>query len=181
MTLSILTTFGRRAAYAAILGFTLMTTGAFAQTILTERSSDIDIQRALERSAKPLAPGKTISVVPESESVEGASFTIEFEFDSARLTKASERLVRRIARIIMNDDDLSEADFLIDGHTDAVGSDSYNMKLGAARARTVLQALADYGISKRSMRARSFGESELYDPIHPKSGVNRRVEITPYL
>ncbi len=43
------------------------------------------------------------------------------------------------------------------GHTDAVGTDEYNMKLSQQRADAVRQALIDAGIEESRVRARGFG------------------------
>jgi len=70
-------------------------------------------------------------------------------------------------------------DVLVVGHTDAVGSDSFNDALGLQRAETVRAALIRRGIPAADIRAVSRGKREL--AIATPDGVaeprNRRVEI----
>ena len=70
-------------------------------------------------------------------------------------------------------------DVLVIGHTDAVGSDSFNDALGLQRAETVRAALIRLGIPAADIRALSRGKRELAIPT--PDGVaeprNRRVEI----
>jgi OOP family OmpA-OmpF porin len=67
--------------------------------------------------------------------------------------------------------------FSIVGHADAPGTNEHNLALGRNRATTVLGHLADKGISRDIMSARSFGEESLAVPIRTREPRNRRVEI----
>lgn len=75
--------------------------------------------------------------------------------------------------------------FLIEGHTDAVGSDGYNYTLSAARAEGVREALLDYfNIPAQNLVAIGYGESYLRIPTPYAEQENRRVSvrrITPLL
>ncbi len=69
---------------------------------------------------------------------------------------------------------------LIEGHTDSMGSDDYNMALSQKRADFVKNALQEKGISGNRMVSRGLGQSH---PIASNSTVagrqsNRRIEIT---
>lgn len=46
------------------------------------------------------------------------------------------------------------------GHTDRLGSDDYNQKLGQSRAETIRQLLIQYGVSEKIISASSVGESQ---------------------
>ena len=75
--------------------------------------------------------------------------------------------------------------FLIEGHTDAVGSAESNQVLSEARARSVEQALADYfAIDPKNLRTVGLGERFLKIPTDGPEQENRRVtvrRITPML
>ncbi len=75
--------------------------------------------------------------------------------------------------------------FLIEGHTDAVGSDSYNLKLSKLRAESVKRALSlYYVIPARNLRTVGLGERFLKIPTADAEPENRRVSIariTPLL
>ena len=103
---------------------------------------------------------------------------IEFEYDSARLTNEGILTIKRLANAL-NNQKLNNDKFLIVGHTDARGSDDYNQELSERRANAVVSHLTSlYKISFERLIAEGKGESHLFDPQNPESGVNRRVQIT---
>ncbi len=67
----------------------------------------------------------------------------------------------------------------IDGHTDNVGSESYNLRLSQARAQAVVDYLVKHGISRDRLVAKGFGESQPVAPNDTPEGraKNRRVEF----
>ncbi len=68
--------------------------------------------------------------------------------------------------------------FLIEGHTDAVGSDLYNLGLSRARADAVKQALTTYyNIPAQNLRTVGLGERFLKVPTYESEAENRRVSI----
>ena len=74
----------------------------------------------------------------------------------------------------------NESEFVIVGHTDNIGSDASNMKLGLARAKAIESALLDNGISKDRIKTSSKGESEPVKDNSTEEGQrqNRRVVLT---
>ncbi|MCA0206683.1 MAG: OmpA family protein [Proteobacteria bacterium] len=75
--------------------------------------------------------------------------------------------------------------FLIEGHTDAVGSDVMNLTLSDRRAESVARALTEYfGVSPANMVLQGYGESDLRIRTEAAERENRRVvvrRITPLL
>jgi outer membrane protein OmpA-like peptidoglycan-associated protein len=68
--------------------------------------------------------------------------------------------------------------FMIEGHTDAVGSDAYNLRLSRARAEAVKKALAAYyAIPARNLKAVGYGERYLKIPTSDQEEENRRVSL----
>jgi outer membrane protein OmpA-like peptidoglycan-associated protein len=70
---------------------------------------------------------------------------------------------------------------MIVGHTDAVGSDSYNMDLSERRAGSARSFLRSHGVS-RDIRALGRGEKEPIADNDREAGrqQNRRVEVAIY-
>lgn len=101
---------------------------------------------------------------------------ILFEFDSAKVSPASLGLLQRLAAA-MKDPALKGSQFLVEGHTDAVGAPAYNLALSARRARSVTEVLAGEGVDVSLLQTEGKGASELADPANPKAAVNRRVRI----
>ena len=73
-----------------------------------------------------------------------------------------------------------DSSILIEGHTDSVGSSSYNQQLSQARADAVRSYLAARGIAMNRMLARGMGESIPVATNADSGGrqQNRRVEVT---
>jgi outer membrane protein OmpA-like peptidoglycan-associated protein len=79
----------------------------------------------------------------------------------------------------LKDERLAVFDFLIGGHTDAVGSDAYNQKLSEKRAWAVKKYLMSrHSVSAQRLIEKGFGEARLLKPNEPFDGINRRVQIT---
>jgi OmpA-OmpF porin, OOP family len=99
-----------------------------------------------------------------------------FAFDSSKLTSEGEAILDEAVAVLNQNPDINVR---IEGHTDSVGSDAYNMKLGQRRADTVRNYLVSKGISKDRMTTRSFGESVPVASNDTEAGraQNRRVEI----
>jgi outer membrane protein OmpA-like peptidoglycan-associated protein len=106
--------------------------------------------------------------------------TIRFGFNEAfvreeevgnldRIAAIIERILRKNPREV----------FLIEGHTDAVGSDAYNLKLSRARAEAVKKALTTYYvISPRNLQTVGLGERYLKIPTAEPEQENRRVSLS---
>jgi len=67
----------------------------------------------------------------------------------------------------------------VEGHTDSVGTDEYNMELSENRANSVRDYLGQQGINTSSIAARGFGESQPVASNDTAAGrqQNRRVEL----
>lgn len=67
----------------------------------------------------------------------------------------------------------------IEGHTDAQGSDDYNLRLSDDRAKSVRDWLIGQGIAAARLQTQGFGETmPVSDNATPQGrALNRRVEI----
>ena len=109
-----------------------------------------------------------------------------FDLDKADLGATAQRALNEVAALLR---ERATGSVRIEGHTDAKGSDSYNLKLSARRARAVEDWLvADQGLkgTKRlRFTSRGFGETRPVAPNTKPDGtddpegrqLNRRVEI----
>ena len=120
------------------------------------------------------------SVTPASSASEpaGASFSgLTFGFNSAELTQPAKIRLDKIGGALQNSE-LSNFTFRIEGHTDSTGGKSYNSWLSAERAG----AVRDYLIQKFSIKANRLeitgkGESDPLNKEDPQAAENRRVQI----
>ncbi len=106
--------------------------------------------------------------------------TIRFGFNEAfvreeevgnldRVAEVIEKILRKYPREV----------FLIEGHTDAVGSDIYNAKLSKARAEAIKKALTIYYvIPPKNLKTVGLGERYLKIPTAEAEAENRRVSIS---
>lgn len=99
-----------------------------------------------------------------------------FEFDSSRLQSSSRHEIKLIADAIQS---ASGRHVAVEGHTDSVGSSSYNHRLSEARARSVAGALVNEGVSRGRFSVKGLGESKPIASNSTSSGraKNRRVEV----
>ncbi|NNF81095.1 MAG: OmpA family protein [Rhizobiales bacterium] len=112
--------------------------------------------------------------------------TITFDTGSASLTQSQVSSLTdigdTIAAIIQED---PREIFLIEGHTDAVGSDLSNLALSDRRAETIARILTDsFGVPPENMVVQGYGEQYLKIQTEYAERENRRVtvrRITPLL
>jgi outer membrane protein OmpA-like peptidoglycan-associated protein len=117
--------------------------------------------------------------IPDAKPDEPPSINlnINFEFDSAALTIDGKVLVGNLGRA-MKDPRLIGQKFVIEGHTDGKGSDSYNMNLSERRAEAVKKELvASHGAEPSKLEVKGYGKSQLLDKINEDSFINRRVKV----
>jgi OOP family OmpA-OmpF porin len=105
------------------------------------------------------------------------TIAIYFDFDSDRISPKSYRSIGLMADALYHPV-LYGYCFLIIGNTDATGRREYNLKLSDRRAEAIRQALINpFGIGRFRVDTLGLGEEQLLDRQHPKSGVNRRVQL----
>lgn len=101
---------------------------------------------------------------------------ITFEFGSAELAPDQIAKMERVGQAIQ--DIISQNDqtvILIEGHTDAVGSDLANLALSDRRAETVANILTYYfGIPPENLITQGYGEQFLKVPTSAPERLNRR-------
>ncbi|ODS53838.1 MAG: hypothetical protein ABS40_16560 [Agrobacterium sp. SCN 61-19] len=105
--------------------------------------------------------------------------TITFPSGSAEVPLEQARTLRRVAQAMekLLENDPGEV-FLIEGHTDAVGSDRSNLILSDKRAETVANLLTEvYGIPPENMSVQGYGERFLKIRTEAAEQQNRRVAI----
>ncbi len=102
---------------------------------------------------------------------------VNFEFDRAKLTDLGKGRVRQISQLLAS---VPSLNIVVEGHTDYMGTDEYNMSLGDRRASAVMNELQELGIDPARMSVVSHGESR---PIFAEEedwarAVNRRVQFS---
>lgn len=103
---------------------------------------------------------------------------ISFEFNSAELTTEARQTLDNLAAVI-NESSFKTSRFKLIGHTDSIGGSGFNLVLSAKRAKSAQDYLIRrYHIEANRLLVEGKGFSELADPEHPDSAINRRVQVT---
>jgi len=107
-----------------------------------------------------------------------------FDFDKAEIKPAAQQALTKVALVIKNK---GTGKVVIEGHTDAKGSEAYNQQLSERRATAVKNWLVRHGsIAPDRLVTKGYGETRPVAPnTHPDGtdnpegrAKNRRVEIT---
>lgn len=106
-----------------------------------------------------------------------------FAFDSADLTPVARQEVERMAAVL-NHPRAIERRIALEGHTDAIGTEQYNLELSRRRASAVAQEIVARGVRRDRLTVRGFGKQRPVAPDTLPDGTdnpagrarNRRVE-----
>jgi OOP family OmpA-OmpF porin len=99
-----------------------------------------------------------------------------FDFDKSELRPES---ITELERVVKFMNDVPFATAKIDGHTDSVGSEEYNLALSDRRAKAVFDYLSSRGVDPSRLKSQGFGESNPIAPNDTAEGrqLNRRVML----
>jgi len=101
---------------------------------------------------------------------------VKFHNNSAELTSDSKGILDGVARTLNSQKNLAVE---IGGHTDAIGSEAFNLLLSQQRAESVRQYLIAHGIDSKRLTAQGYGEFQPVSSNENEAGreSNRRVEF----
>ncbi|NRB42228.1 MAG: OmpA family protein [Pseudomonadales bacterium] len=107
--------------------------------------------------------------------MDGPIARVFFNVDRSELTKNSRYILDSLTALI----DSHPPALLIEGHTDNIGDQDYNLTLGLNRAIAVKEYMQESGLHVSHIATRSRGESDPMDTNESAAGRknNRRVEI----
>ena len=139
------------------------------------------IGHQMDQQAKELEqkiPGAVVERVGEGIQVTFASGLL-FDFDSDVVRGDARSNLNELAKSL---DKYGKSNLLIVGHTDNVGSDSYNQDLSERRADAAANYLVVQGVSRSRLATRGLGEAEPKATNTTDDGrqKNRRVEVAIY-
>jgi outer membrane protein OmpA-like peptidoglycan-associated protein len=139
------------------------------------------IGHQMDQQAKKLEqniPGAIVERVGEGIQVTFESGLL-FDFDSDRVKSEAQSNLRNLAASLK---EYPNSSLLIVGHTDAKGSDDYNMTLSQRRASAAAQYLVSQGVDAGRLRTLGLGETEPKAPNDTETNMsqNRRVEVAIY-
>jgi len=102
---------------------------------------------------------------------------ILFDFNSAEITPESKKLLAGFAQVLNTE--FAGRNFLINGHSDNIGSREYNLQLSEERARSVKSYLSLNGVDSSRLEVHGYGFDKPIFDNDTESGrsKNRRVEF----
>ncbi|PKL41196.1 MAG: hypothetical protein CVV44_00735 [Spirochaetae bacterium HGW-Spirochaetae-1] len=119
--------------------------------------------------SKPEKISIDILVVVTERGLKMRISNIQFAFDSADLKKQGKKILDRVYVILQK---YERYDIIIEGHTDDIGKEEYNLGLSERRAKSVMDYLVSNGTSKGRLQFVGMGETV---PLYPnKNDENRR-------
>jgi outer membrane protein OmpA-like peptidoglycan-associated protein len=112
----------------------------------------------------------------------GESLALYFEYDQASLHPRAQKQLGIVAELLKSN---SSRKLRITGHTDAMGTDDYNVRLSQQRAQTVKSQLAALGVAPEQVVTEGMGKTVPLSPNQKADGSddpegrsrNRRAEI----
>lgn len=172
------------------LGLTLaiagcgQTAGPVPNTFLREAGAQVDTGKfgnATMNNTQIMTGEKNYAMILANRFATEVPTTINFAFDSAQLDTTAQQVLDQQATWIRQ---FPEVRFRVYGHTDAVGSPSYNKGLGQRRANAAVAYLASRGISRSRLEAVvSYGETKPLIATADRERRNRRTvtEVTGFV
>lgn len=152
--------------------------GTEVNNIGCEISNDTDNDGVV--NAKDQCPGtppgepvlSTGCSASQSQVLEG----VNFELNSATLTREAREQCREVARLMAGSKGF---DVEVQGHTDNQGDKAYNQRLSQERAESFKQCLVTEGVDEARLTAAGYGEAQPIADNDTASGRarNRRVEL----
>jgi outer membrane protein OmpA-like peptidoglycan-associated protein len=160
---------------------TLLAAAAVAAACISSPVAQAQGNPSVDQIVKSLTPtqggpstrGIHINAPPE------VSLSVLFATGSAELTPQAIQTLNDLGRAL-TDPTLAAYRFRIEGHTDTLGSSSYNRALSRRRADVVVDYVAKrFGVDPSRLEAVGMGEDGLLVPTPPQTAEprNRRVQV----
>jgi outer membrane protein OmpA-like peptidoglycan-associated protein len=152
-----------------------------AKVAAQEKQAEAEASQLGERRAEVLLEAREaeLAALRARKTDRGVVIPVEdvlFAFDSAELRPEAASHLFRIVSLLK---EYPERELLIEGHTDSVGSEAYNVGLSQRRADSVYAFLTRGGISPARAATRGYGEAFPAASNATSAGrqENRRVEV----
>ena len=129
------------------------------------------------RSTRSLSSGEREQIAVLAQSKPNIDLEITFDYNSADISAKAQPAVQALGKALSSDE-LKGSTFIVAGHTDAVGSETYNQDLSERRADAIKRTLVEkYGIAGTDLVTVGYGKSKPKDAARPLDPANRRVQV----
>jgi outer membrane protein OmpA-like peptidoglycan-associated protein len=135
------------------------------------------VDKLRNRKSRSLSLGEREEIAEIASTKPKIDLEIHFDYNSADISKDSVSSVQELGKALSNAS-LKGSTFVVAGHTDAIGGESYNQDLSERRADTIKKYLTDkYGIAGANLVTVGYGKTKPKDANAPMDPVNRRVQV----
>jgi outer membrane protein OmpA-like peptidoglycan-associated protein len=129
------------------------------------------------RKTRSLSLGEREQIAEIAATKPKIDLEIQFDYNSADISKTSMGAVQELGKALA-DPNLKGSTFVVAGHTDGIGGESFNQGLSERRADTIKRYLVDnYGLAAPDLVTVGYGKTKLKDAANPADPVNRRVQV----
>ncbi len=120
--------------------------------------------------------GEGIDVTFDENNPDGSKAGVYFETNKFDISSNSKLALDKLQKIFA---EYPETNILVEGHTDDVGTDSYNLTLSEKRAAAVSNYLRQAGVSSSRIITKYYGESQpkVANDSDANRAMNRRVQF----
>ena len=171
-----------RIASAAFFGVAISASAVSAERETLAVGRTVPTAQQVEKFLFPEAECENVkyqclAVRPSSERSIGMD--VKFATGSSDLTPEARAQLEHLGKVLAaRSGKLNPGEIIIEGHTDARGSDELNRKLSERRAQSVAKHLVSaHGVDAKALRPVGRGKDDLKDSVRPDAEINRRVEL----
>ena len=144
----------------------------------TEKAREVGfVQTLRNRKTRSLSMGEREEIAEIASTKPNIDLDIQFDYNSADISASSLPSVQSLGRALSNAS-LRGSTFVVAGHTDAVGGESFNLGLSERRANTIKHYLVEkFGIAGSDLVTVGYGKDKPKDANAPMDPINRRVQV----
>jgi outer membrane protein OmpA-like peptidoglycan-associated protein len=135
------------------------------------------VETLRNRKTRSLSSGEREEIATIAADKPKIDLEITFDYNSADISAKSLPNVQALGKALA-DPNLKGSTFVVAGHTDAAGSETYNQDLSERRADSIKRYLVNkYEIPSANLVTVGYGKSKPKDPTAPMDPSNRRVQV----
>ena len=129
------------------------------------------------RKTRSLSLGEREEIAEIASTKPKIDLEIQFDYNSADISSSSLPTVQALGKALSNSN-MRGSTFVVAGHTDAIGGETYNQDLSERRADSIKRYLTEkYGINGTDLVTVGYGKTKPKDPSAPMDPINRRVQV----
>ena len=152
-----------------------LTTSPADATRNAEDARFVDTLR--KRATRSLTTEERDKITAIAQKRPSIDLEINFEYNSDRISPKAMPQVSALGQALASAD-LKGGTFIVAGHTDGKGGESFNQGLSERRADAVKRFLMEkYKIDDGRLVTVGYGKTQLKDPSNPTAAENRRVQV----